>query len=101
MPEEAEEQERQRRQKLEKRLQEMQIEQQKRSAIKKMLTQEAYDRLSNVRVSNRDLYSQVVDLLIAMAQQGRISSTITEAQLKQILMKFTARKEPSIEFKHK
>ncbi len=101
MPDEADEQERLRRQQLEKRLQAMQLEQQKRSAIKKLLTPDAYDRLSNVRVSSRELYSQVVDLLLAMAQQGRISSIITEAQLKQILARFTTRNEPSIEFRHK
>ena len=101
MPEEAEEQDKLKRRQLEKRMRAMQIEQQKRSAIRKLLTAGAYDRLSNVRVSSPELYSQVVDLLLSMAQAGRISAIITEEQLKQILGKMTARNEPRIEFRHK
>lgn len=83
------------------RMQAMQAEQQKRAAIRRLMTPEAYDRLANVRISNRELYSQLVDLIIAMAQSNRITSIITEEQLKQILAKFTTRPESSIEFKHK
>ena len=64
MPEETDQREAQRRKQLEKRLRAMQVEQQKRGAMKKLLTPEAYERLSNVRVSNHELYAQVVDVLL-------------------------------------
>ena len=86
---------------MEKRYRELQMEQQKRNAVKKYLTVEAYERLMNVRVANRDLYSQLIDLIIAMVQSNRITSQLTEQQLKQILTRLTYKKESTIEFKHK
>jgi programmed cell death protein 5 len=86
---------------MQQRLQALQIEQQKRLAVKKYLTIGAYERLMNVRVANFELYSQLVDLLINMAQSQRVTGQITEEQLKQILARLTYRKESTIEFKHK
>ncbi len=86
---------------MEKRIRALQLDQQKRSIVKKYMTVEAYERLMNVRVANHDLYSQLVDLIIAMAQQQRITSQLTEDQLKQILTRLTFKKESTIEFKHK
>lgn len=78
-----------------------QIEQQKKEVMQKLLTPEAYQRLMNVRASNHELYSQLVDLLISLAQQQRLPPKVTEAQLIQILQKLTQRPETKIEFKHK
>jgi programmed cell death protein 5 len=86
---------------MQQRIQALQAEQQKRLAVKRHLTIGAYERLMNVRVSNFELYSQLVDLLLAMAQSRRISGQVTEEQLKQILAKLTYRKESTIEFRHK
>ncbi len=83
------------------RLQAMQMEQQKKEIMKKCMTPEAYERLMNVRMANAELYSRIVDLVISLAQSGRASSRITEEQLKGILAKLTYRPEPKIEFKHK
>ena len=74
---------------------------QRREAIKRFLTPEAYERLSNVRVANFELYSKLTDWILAMAQSNRVTTIITEAQLKQILEKLTTRRKPNIEFKHK
>ena len=75
--------------------------QQKRNVVKKYMSVAAYERLMNVRVANHDLYSQLMDLIIAMAQQQRLTSQLTEEQLKQILTRLTYKPEPKMEFKHK
>lgn len=82
-------------------MQALQAEQQKRIAVKRYLTIGAYERLMNVRVANFELYTQLIDLLLTMAQSQRITGQITEDQLKQILSRLTYRKETNIEFKHK
>ena len=84
-----------------KRIRAMQIEQQKRELARKYMTPEAYERLSNVRMANPELYSQLVDLVISMVQSGRATSRLTEDQIKSILAKLTYRPESRIEFKHK
>lgn len=77
------------------------IEQQKKEAIQKLLEPAAYTRLMNVRASNPELYTQLVDLIISLAQQQRFAGRLTEAQLIQILQKVTYRPDTKIEFKHK
>ncbi len=86
---------------LQQRMRALQAEQQKRMAIKKYLTVGAYERLMNVRVANFELYSQLVNMLLATAQNQGISGQINEEQLKQILGRLTYKKESTIEFKHK
>jgi programmed cell death protein 5 len=86
---------------LQKRMRVMQEEQQKRELARRFMTPEAYERLMNVRISNRELYSQLINLILAMVQQNRLSGKLTEEQLKQILGKLTFRPEPTIEYKHK
>ncbi len=77
------------------------VAQQKKEVLKKLMDQPAYDRLMNIRLSNEELYSQVVDLIISLAQTGRINGRMTEPQLLAILQKVTYKKEPTLEFKHK
>lgn len=84
-----------------KRIRQMQIEQQKRELARKLMTPEAYERLMNVRVANPEIYSQLIDIVISLAQSGRATSRITEEQLRSILAKLTYRPETKIEFKHK
>ncbi len=86
---------------LQQRMRALQAEQQKRMAIKKYLTVGAYERLMNVRVANFELYSQLVNMLLATAQNQGITGQINEEQLKQILGRLTYKKESTIEFKHK
>ena len=74
---------------LQKRMRAMQEEQQKRELARRFMTPEAYERLMNVRISNKELYSQLINLILAMVQQNRLSGKLTEEQLKQILGKLT------------
>ena len=84
-----------------KRLREMQAEQERRAQLKRMMEPDAYERLMNVRISNNELYAQLVELLFAMARSGRVQGRITEEQLRSLLAKLTYRPEPRIEFKKK
>lgn len=79
----------------------MQIDQQKRNLVRQYMTTDAYERLMNVRISSYELYSQLVDIILSMAQQKRIASKLTEPQLKDLLARLTYRPEPSITFQHK
>ncbi|MFI5412506.1 MAG: DNA-binding protein [Candidatus Micrarchaeales archaeon] len=82
-------------------LKRQQIEQQKREVIKKLMDQAAYDRLMNIKIANNDLYTQLVDLIINLAQSNRLQGKLTEQQLLQILEKVTYRPDTKIEYKHK
>ncbi|MGI0100207.1 MAG: DNA-binding protein [Candidatus Micrarchaeaceae archaeon] len=78
-----------------------QIEEQKKEMIKQFLDDKAYERLMNIRLSNRELYNQLINLVVSLAQSNRVTGRITDTQLKSILEKMTYRHEPKIEFKHK
>lgn len=97
---EAEEQEKYRKE-MAKRVRAMQVDQQKREIAKKFMTPEAYERLMNVRISSYELYSQLMDMIVAMIQGRRITGKMTEAQLRDLLARLTYRPESKIEFKHK
>ncbi|MDE1855474.1 MAG: hypothetical protein KGH57_04120 [Candidatus Micrarchaeota archaeon] len=89
------------RKEVQRRLREMQVEQEKKAMVKKLMTSDAYERLMNVRVANYELYAQLLDLLIAMARGNRITGQISEPQLRDLLSRLTFKPEPKIEFKHK
>ncbi|MDE1874368.1 MAG: hypothetical protein KGI04_04630 [Candidatus Micrarchaeota archaeon] len=89
------------RKEMQRRLREMQAEQERKATVKRLMTPGAYERLMNVRVSNHELYSQLLDLLIAMARSNRVTGQITEVQLRDLLTRLTYKPESKIEFKHK
>ncbi|MEM0201306.1 MAG: DNA-binding protein [Candidatus Micrarchaeaceae archaeon] len=101
MPEAQEPNDERIRKELSRRMKVMQIEQQKREIAKKFTTNEAYERLMNVRISNKELYDQLINLIVSMAQGNRIINKLTDEQLKGILAKLTYKPESKIEFKHK
>lgn len=78
-----------------------QIERQKKEVVKKLVDNAAYERLMNIKISNYDLYAQLIDLVISLAQSNRIRGKLTEEQLVEILKRTTERREPKLEFKHK
>ncbi len=82
-------------------MKEAEIEKQKREVVRRYLDPQAYERIMNVRVSNYELYAQLLDLIISMVQSGRVVGTLTDEQLKSLLAKLTYRPEPKIEFRHK
>jgi DNA-binding TFAR19-related protein (PDSD5 family) len=101
----AEDEEAQYQKKLRKQVQEAiknaQLEQQKKELMRQFLDAKAYERLMNIRISNYELYSQLVSMVASLAQGNRLTGKITEAQLMSIIKRLTFRNESTIEFKHK
>jgi programmed cell death protein 5 len=69
-----------------------QYEIQKRAALQEILTPEARTRLANVRMVRPEFAEQLELQLIQLAQSGRITSKITDEQLKRILERLQAGK---------
>jgi programmed cell death protein 5 len=75
-----------------------QMEVQKQAMLRQILTPEARDRLSNVRVANPEIANMVEMQLIQLAQSGRLAGMITDAMLRDILMRVAPqRREITIE----
>ncbi len=62
----------------------------KEEILRKILTTEARQRLTNVKLVKPELAAQVENYLIALAQAGRIPRPITDEELKEILARLTA-----------
>jgi programmed cell death protein 5 len=77
------------------------LEMQKKLALKYIVDAQAYERLMNVRLANPALYDQLVTMLVYLYQNKQIKGKVTDEQLKGILARITARKEPEITFKKK
>ncbi len=80
---------------------EMQREQQIKSMLRQLLEADAYERIMNISVSNHELYMQLSNLIVQLAQSNQVSGKITDAQLVSLLNRLTYKPEPKIEFKHK
>jgi DNA-binding TFAR19-related protein (PDSD5 family) len=85
-----------------KRMQQFQLEMQKKDLLKRMLSEGAYERMMNVRLSSPELYEKVVSSLAYVAQSGKqMSGKISDEQLYSLLQRMTQKPETTIEFKHK
>lgn len=69
-----------------------QYETQKRIAMQQILTPEARSRLANIRAAKPEYAEQIELQLIQLAQAGKLSSQITDAQLREILKRVQERK---------
>ena len=72
------------------------VEAQRQAILRKILTPEARERLSRLKLAYPDIATNVENQLIVLAQSGRIQSVINDETLKSILAKFTQKKEISI-----
>ena len=71
-----------------------QYEAQKQAALKQILTPEARQRLTNIRMVKPEFADQVELQLIQLAQSGRVKLPISDDQLKEALGKLqSSRKE--------
>ncbi|MCX6772477.1 MAG: hypothetical protein NTV88_01760 [Candidatus Micrarchaeota archaeon] len=84
-----------------KRMQQMQQDAQKRELLKKLMEPAAYERMTNVRISNPELYEKVVSSLAYVMQSGRKMERISDAQIYDLLVKMTEKRETKIEFRKK
>ncbi|MCI4456750.1 MAG: DNA-binding protein [Desulfurococcaceae archaeon] len=72
----------------EKRLREEAI---KREMLRRILTPEARERLSNLRLVKPELVEALENQLITLAQSGRVKIPITDEELKEILAQISER----------
>ncbi len=69
-----------------------QLDSQKRAILHEILTPEARGRLANIKAAKPQFAEQIELQLIQLAQAGRITSQITDAQLREILNRLVSRK---------
>jgi len=79
-----------------------QLEAQMKVVLKHVLEGSAYEQAMNVRISNPELYQQLVALLAQLYQSKRLKGKINDEQLKKLLERVSAtRYEPTISIKKK
>jgi programmed cell death protein 5 len=71
---------------------EQQLEQQKQALLRRILTPEARQRLTNLKMVKPEFTEQLELQLIQLAQQGKLPIPLTDAQLKQILVQLQSQK---------
>jgi programmed cell death protein 5 len=71
---------------------EQQLELQKQALLRRILTPEARQRLSNLKMVKPEFTEQLELQLIQLAQQGKLPIPLTDEQLKQILIQVQAQK---------
>jgi DNA-binding TFAR19-related protein (PDSD5 family) len=86
---------------LQKILEAKRAEQQLRASLRLALTDEAYERMMNVRISNPSLFSAVAEVLLATFR--RVGRKLTDEEVLNILRRFTSmtRRESKIEIRRK
>jgi programmed cell death protein 5 len=62
-----------------------QIEEMKKKVLVTILSKEAYERLSRVRVANPELANQADLYLLQIYQTGKLAGRITDEQMKEVL----------------
>ncbi|MEM0128294.1 MAG: DNA-binding protein [Thermoplasmatales archaeon] len=72
-------------------------EKERHEFVKRFVTPEAYERLSNVRLVRPEVVENVENQIIMLAQSGRLNRQITDAELKSLLARLTEKREPRIE----
>ena len=74
-----------------------QMETQKQELLRQILSPEARQRLTNLKMVKPEFTEQLELQLIQLAQMGKVSIPMSDAQLKQILVQLQSRKrEPKI-----
>lgn len=75
-------------------IEEMQkIEEMKKFILRKLMSKEAMERMSRLKLVKPELAAQLELYLVQLYQTGKIGKTITDEQLKLILESLTSRKE--------
>jgi programmed cell death protein 5 len=70
-----------------------QVEVQKQAILKRILTMEARQRLTNIKMVKPEFADQLELQLIQLAQSGRVKLPISDAQLKEALVRLQSQKK--------
>ena len=70
-----------------------QVEVQKQAILKRILTMEARQRLTNIKMVKPEFADQLEMQLIQLAQSGRVKLPISDAQLKEALVRLQSQKK--------
>ncbi|MEA1905768.1 MAG: DNA-binding protein [Euryarchaeota archaeon] len=77
--------------------QQQQVEEAKQSILRNILTPEAKERLTTVKIARPQLVEQVEMQLISLAQSGQLRTKIDDAKLKALLQQLQSKKrDPTI-----
>ena len=71
---------------------EKEVDAQKEALLKQILSPEARQRLTNLKMVKADFTEQLEMQIIQLAQMGKIPIPLSDAQLKQILIQLQSRK---------
>ncbi|MBU0953501.1 MAG: hypothetical protein KKA90_03715 [Nanoarchaeota archaeon] len=63
----------------------LQLEQQKRVIMLRILSKEAYERLARIKLVNPELAGQLELYIMQLVQAGRLTDMVTDQKLKEIL----------------
>ncbi|UCE96471.1 MAG: DNA-binding protein [Candidatus Bathyarchaeota archaeon] len=69
-----------------------QIEMQKKALLRRILSPQARQRLTNLRIVKPEFAAQIELQLIQLAQTGRLSIPVTDDQLKEILARLQSQR---------
>lgn len=79
-----------------------QIENQRQAVLKGILTNEARERLANIKLAKPEYAMALENQLIQLAQTRRVTDKITDDQLRQLLQQLTkTQRESKITFKRR
>jgi programmed cell death protein 5 len=72
-------------------------EKEKQDVVKRFVTPEAYERLTNVKLVRPEVVENVENQIIMLAQSGRLNRLITDAEVKSLLARLSEKRETKIE----
>src|SRR5512137_2364381 len=72
--------------------QDEQLEQQKQELLRQLLSPEARQRLTNLKMIKPEFTDQIELQIIQLAQSGKLPIPLSDAQLKQILLQLQSKK---------
>jgi len=80
---------------------EAELEARRQAVLRGILTERARERLSNLKLVKPELARAAEDLIIQLVQAGRLSTPVTDEQVKSILLELDSRSRRRFEIKFK
>lgn len=68
------------------------VEEQKKTVLRQILTTEARERLGRIKVARPDVAENIENQLILLAQSGQLKNKINDEQLRELLSKLIPKK---------